>query len=98
MNGLYKNRYLIAVYDKTDEQLLGVFNKPNEMQRLIGIKNVGCIVSRALRYIEKPRIARNYKYVIHFIDVFEKQLDCFAEEDAIFLKRFGLIEESNEKT
>lgn len=88
MSKLYKNRYLIAVYDKTDENLLGVFEKPNEMKDLIG-KSVGCVVSRALRYVSRPRVAKNYKYSIHFIDVFEKQDDCFADEDVIFLNQFG---------
>lgn len=98
MGRLYRNKYLIAVYDKTDEVLLGVFEKPSEMKDLMGMEvaTVATIVWRAIRYVEQPQVVRNYKYVLHFIDVFEKHDDCFAYEDALFLKEFGYQEVKDE--
>ena len=98
MSKLYRNRYLIAVYDRTDEQLLGVFDSPNDMKSLMGIESVKHVVSRALKYVNKPRIAKNYKYILHFIDIFEKHNDCFAEDDAIFLKELGFSSPQETKT
>lgn len=103
MSKLYRNRYLIAVYDGSDEHLLGVFDRPDDMKSLMGVNGVGVrvIVSRAMQYVDKPRIAKNYKYSLHFIDIYEKHDDCFAEEDAIFLKELGLspdLQNENERT
>lgn len=90
MGNLYKNKYIIAVYDRSDEELLGVFDNPKDMESLLQTKWANTIISRYISAFNTFPIIKCNNYVFHFIDVYEKHNDCFADEDKAFLKEFGL--------
>lgn len=73
MKGLYKGKYLIAVYDK-DDYLIEVACLPREL-----IKKC---VSKYISRVAKGTIKSNH---IYLIDCTEKHDDIFAEEDKLFL-------------
>lgn len=77
MKGLYKGRYIIAIYDKND-YLIDVVFSPKEMT---GYSNANSARS-FLSHILKGQCVGMH---IHLIDIMEKQDDIFAEEDRIFL-------------
>lgn len=86
MQHLYKGRYLIAVYANNDEDLLGVFDNPKDMEDFLGTKYAREIIARYIQTFKTfPVIACN-RYVFHFIDVYEEHDDVFAEEDKIFIE------------
>ena len=79
--GLYKDRYLIAVYDKEDHLL----------DCVTSLKDVG-FLSKDTIYSEVSRNAffNNVhcgKYRVFLIDCLEEHDDCFKEEDEIFLEQ-----------
>ena len=76
MKGLYKGRYIIAIYDKND-YLIEVACSPKELTRYSDENSARSNISKVLN-------GRSSKS-IHLIDVMEKQDDIFAEEDEIFL-------------
>ena len=75
MKGLYKGKYLIAVYDKND-YLLEVACSPSELTCFKG----------AAEYLCKIANGQAISSRIFLIDVTEKHNDIFAEEDKIFLE------------
>ena len=90
MGSLFKNRYIIAVYSANGEDLLGVYDNPQDMERLLQTKYADCIISRYIKTFGTFPIIQCNSYVFYFIDVFEKHNDVFAEEDRIFLKELNL--------
>lgn len=72
---LYKNRYLIAIYDKNDN-LIDVACNPAELN---GYKHPQSMISRI--YHGKANTNK-----IYLIDCLEEHNDCFAEEDKLFLE------------
>lgn len=71
---LYKNRYLIAIYDKNDN-LIDVACNPKE---LVGYKHPYSMISHI--YHGKANTNK-----IYLIDCLEKHNDCFSHEDKLFL-------------
>ncbi len=71
MKGLYKDRYLIAVYDR-DEMLIDVGCSVRELRRYTNNSAHSSISHKRPNFV--------------LIDVFEKHDDIFAEEDELFLK------------
>ena len=85
---LYKNRYLIALYDRDDEYCCGVFDNIEELSVFVDVKFLKCVISRAIKnYKVLPSISYG-KYNYYFIDIYEKHNDCFADEDKEFLKYY----------
>lgn len=78
MKGLYREKYLIAVYDKND-YLIDVACLPNE---LTCFKNQ----RRAIEYMSKIVNGHRRSSRFFLIDVTEKHNDIFAEEDQLFLE------------
>ena len=76
MRGLYKNRYLIAIYDSNDNLVdcatrvadLRIFN-PKGIYHKISINDF-----------------KTRGHTIHLIDCLERHNDIFSEEDDIFLE------------
>ena len=85
MKGLYKGKYLIAVYDK-EGYLVDVACKPSEIRYIKG--NLKSFLSR----LASGKITSK-RFVL--IDVTEKHDDVFAEEDKLFL---DFIKETRKKT
>lgn len=81
MKGLYKGRYLIAIYDENDN-LIDVGCNPKELLTYKSKYSYSAI-NLALRR------GNNRMYLI---DVTEKHEDIFAEEDEIFL---DFVKETN---
>lgn len=71
---LYKNRYLIAIYDKNDN-LIDVACNPAELS---GYKHPQSMISR----IYHGKVNTNK---IYLIDCLEEHNDIFSEEDKLFL-------------
>jgi hypothetical protein len=74
MKGLYKGKYLIAIYDENDN-LIDVGCNPKELLTFSS-ENPYSLFMRALK---------RRKNRVYLIDVTEKQEDIFAEEDEVFL-------------
>lgn len=75
MKGLYKGRYIIAIYDKND-YLIDVVCSPKELRDYKNKNSAKSAISHTLRRGSSS---------IHFIDVIEKQDDIFIEEDKLFI-------------
>lgn len=88
MKNLFKKKYLIAVYDKNDEDLLGVFDNPSEMEDFLGTKWATTIISRYIKTFGTFPVIDCNRYILHFINVYENHNDVFAEEDKAFLDFF----------
>ena len=87
MGSLFKGRYIIAVYDaNNDEDLLGVFDNPNDMKEFLQTEYADTIISRYIKTFGTFPIIRCNRYTFYFIDVMEKHNDIFALEDREFLK------------
>lgn len=87
MGSLFKGRYIIAVYDaNNDEDLLGVFDNPNDMKEFLQTEYADTIISRYIKTFGTFPVIRCNKYIFYFIDVLEKHNDIFAYEDKEFLK------------
>lgn len=79
--GLYKGRYLIAVYDKNDN-FIDCATSLSEL-KFIQRQSVYSQISHKQFFGER-------KFVnVYLIDCLEKHNDCFKEEDEIFLREFG---------
>lgn len=77
MKGLYKGKYIIAVYDK-DGFLIDVACSPSQLN---------CFKNKKTARVYISHIAAGYtSNYIYLIDVTEKNNDVFAEEDQMFLK------------
>lgn len=74
MKGLYKGRYLIALYDSNDRliEVAGTCSK------------IRCAAPESVSRSTKRHY--NTKHKIYLIDCLEKHDDIFAEEDEEFLK------------
>lgn len=81
MNGLYKGKYLIAVYDDEDN-LIDVGCTPSRLNIVGRCKVTASNYYHIYRVFNKKQ--QNSR--IHFIDCTEKHDDIFAEEDEIFLE------------
>lgn len=79
MKKLYKNRYLIAIYDNNDN-LIEVAENPRE---LLFLKNRPEPYAFIKNFLDKRKNPTTF--TIHLIDVYEKHNDIFVEEDKIFL-------------
>lgn len=87
MGNLFKGRYIIAVYDANDdEDLLGVFDNPNDMKEFLQTEYADTVISRYIKTFGTFPIIRCNKYIFYFIDVIEKHNDVFTFEDKEFLK------------
>ena len=84
MKGLYKGKYLIAVYDKND-YLIDVACMPSQLSCFKNNESVMSYINRVAKGTQKSKR-------IYLIDVTEKHNDIFAEEDQLFLE---YIEETN---
>lgn len=73
MKGLYKGRYIIAVYDNEDN-LLEVETKAEDLKFVNG------------NGLGRRKNGDNSKYKVYLIDALEKHDDIFQEEDKIFLE------------
>jgi hypothetical protein len=84
VSGLYKGKYLIAVYDREGETLFGVFDNFDDIKSF-GLKSLKTSISRyqAIYGFIPNIIMGKFQYV--FIDIFEKNNDCFKEEDKNFV-------------
>lgn len=89
MKNFYRDKYLIAVYDK-DDYLINIASSPSEI-----FSNIS--ESSARSYLNKVFKGKIKNENIYFIDVFEKHNDIFAEEDNIFLRQYNLKETNAEK-
>lgn len=87
MKGLYRGKYLIAVYDKND-YLIEVACSPNELTCFKDQR-------RAVEYISKIANGHRISSRIFLIDVTEKHNDIFNKEDQLFLE---YIKETRKKT
>lgn len=74
---LYKNRYLIALYDNNDEVLIGVYDNVQELAKSQNL-NISSV---------KSQISRGNKRFF-LIDAFEIVDDCFKEADEQTNKMF----------
>lgn len=83
---LYKNRYIIAVYDEKGEKILGVFDNPKQLNSFLGTKYAGSIISNYIKTFGTFPIIKCDKYNFYFIDIFEEHKDVFEQEDNLFLK------------
>lgn len=81
MKGLYKGKYLIAIYDKED-RLIDVACNINELTHYKNSKTAWSVIGHVQRGSVKSA-------GIHLIDVTEKHNDIFSEEDELFLKWFN---------
>ena len=79
MKGLYKGKYIIAIYDENDD-LIEVACKPEELKFF---KNKRYLLPSLNRYLRTNTSPKHTK--LYFIDCTEKHDDIFAEEDEIFL-------------
>ena len=90
MKGLYRGRYLIAVYDKND-MLIGVADNAKELAKWY--KNEHVAASCMNHAIEKDIVDNR----LFFIDIFESHTDCFRLEDKKFLdfilKEYGKLDD-----
>lgn len=77
MNGLYKGKYIIAIYDK-DDRFIDVACLPSELITYANKSAAKSLISR----ICNGWVTSNK---IYLIDVTEKQEDIFEEEDELFL-------------
>lgn len=89
MKGLYKGKYLIAVYDD-EGYLLDVACSPSELS-CFGDRDKNIIMSYISHIANGSTISRK----IFLIDVTEKYNDIFAEEDKLFL---DFVNETRKKT
>lgn len=80
MKGLYRGRYLIAVYDK-DGYIVTTATDYRELAKSLGMSEQG-IISHIKRDSGKLR----GRFRVELIDALEEHNDVFAEEDEIFLK------------
>ena len=89
MKGLYKGKYLIAVYDKSG-YLLDVACSPSELT---------CFKSQriAIEYINQIANGHRVSDRIFLIDVTEKQHDVFAAEDQLFLEHIEITRKRTNK-
>lgn len=87
MKGLYKGKYLIAVYDKAGD-LMDVACLPSELT---------CFKDKelAIDYINKIANGKWVSDRVFLIDVTEQHDDVFAEEDKLFLE---FVMETRQKT
>lgn len=79
MEGLYKGKYLIAMYDKQDNSI-DVGCNPSELNTIFKTKNA------ANSHFSHVWAGRRVDHRVHLIDVTEIHDDIFAEEDEIFLQ------------
>lgn len=86
MQNLYKGKYIIAVYDSNDEDLLGVFDNPNELEKLLDTKYAKTIIARYIKTFGTFPVIKCNKYNFYFIDIYETHNDIFKREDKEFLK------------
>ncbi len=94
---LYKDRYMIAVYGRDNDECYGVFDNIEELQKssYINAKFLKVVISQAVRlYKSFPNVMIG-KYCFCFIDIFEQHDDCFAEEDKIFLDYYKAEKKMN---
>ena len=77
MKGLYKGKYIIAVYDKNGI-LIEVACSPKELRYYANYKVCRSTLSR----ISRGLVTNNR---VHLIDVTEKHDDIFSEEDEAFI-------------
>lgn len=77
MRGLYKGRYLIAIYDSNDN-LIDSATKVADLHLFNQF-----VIYYAFHY---GNILKRYGYRIELIDCLEKHNDIFKEEDEIFLQ------------
>lgn len=83
---LYKNKYIIAVYDGKGERLLGVFDNPKQLNSFLGTKYAGGIIANYIKTFGTFPIIQCDRYCFYFVDVFDVQKDVFEEEDSKFLQ------------
>lgn len=74
--GLYRNRYLLALYDK-DDFIIGVYDNVKELCDHLGCKS-GSI---------RSAVCRQQRHV-HLIDVLSVEDDEFAETDEYILQMY----------
>ena len=74
---LFKNRYLVAIYDKQD-RLVDVIGAPSEFKG----ENKFSVISEISRVINRHKSSRKY-YIIDCLKVHD---DIFKEEDEEFIK------------
>ena len=81
MKGLYKGRYLIAVYDRND-YLVDVG---------LSVKELHCVKRITHQMFSKTTHGGYQSRKYYLIDCLEKHDDIFAEEDEIFLQEINRI-------
>lgn len=89
MEKLYKDRYLIAVYDRFNECCYGVYESINQIAPFIDVASLKTIISRAIATYKTFPVIACGKYEFCFIDIFEEHDDIFHEEDVEFLKYYN---------
>ena len=89
MKGLYKGKYLIAIYDKED-RLIDVACNVNELTHYKNSNTAWSIIG----HVQRGSIKSDG---IYLIDVTEKHNDIFSEEDELFLKWFNEERKPNNK-
>lgn len=89
IKGLYKGRYLIAIYDKWDYPVI-IADNPKQLINFYKNKNSA---ASSMAHIMNGREKLN----VYFIDVLENHSDIFRLEDYLFIKNFENLRENNKK-
>ena len=82
----YKNKYLIAVYDKKEDLCIFVCDNLEELNKFLRTKKQSIYSKISREQNNKCLIFE--KYIVYLIDIKEKKFDIFNEEDIIFEKEF----------
>lgn len=82
---LYKNRYLIAMYDMQDEWIL-TYDNVDQISKDLGLDYFETVLSRRIREQGTFPIITIGRRKFCFIDVLEEHNDCFKEDDKKFME------------
>ena len=70
---LYKGKYIIALYDSDDEELIDIYDNISEMQRKLGVGYLKTKISKLFHEEIKTIIIEGIKYYVHFVDITEDE-------------------------
>ena len=85
MKGLYKERYLIAIYDNKDN-LISVGGIPRDIYSDYNSQEYNSLYIRLQRILKDKDINQNRGTKVFLIDCFEEHQDIFNYEDKEFLE------------
>ena len=85
MRGLYKEKYLIAIYDNKDN-IINVGGIPRDIYNDCDSQEYNSLYIRIKRILEQKYEKQNKGTKVFLIDCFEEHEDIFNYEDKEFLK------------